>query len=113
MPTSSTTHVGRGYLIFVLSLAFLPVMDALAKLLSTRLPVLEIVWARHIVYAAAVVPLALWQGGWQGLQTRHPFWQLARGLCMCLASGCFFMAVSRMPVADAMAIFLCLSLIHI
>jgi drug/metabolite transporter (DMT)-like permease len=25
---------------------------------------------------------------------------------MCLASGCFFMAVSRMPVADAMAIFL-------
>ena len=107
MPTSSTTHVGRGYLIFVFSLAFLPVMDALAKLLSTRLPVLEIVWARHIVYAAAVVPLALWQGGWQGLQTRHPFWQLARGLCMCLASGCFFMAVSRMPVADAMAIFLC------
>jgi drug/metabolite transporter (DMT)-like permease len=26
---------------------------------------------------------------------------------MCLASGSFFMAVSRMPVADAMAIFLC------
>lgn len=81
-------------------------MDALAKLLSTRLPVLEIVWARHVVYAMAVVPFAVWGKGWRGLRPRHPAWQLARGLCMCLASGCFFMAVSRMPVADAMAIFL-------
>jgi drug/metabolite transporter (DMT)-like permease len=96
----------RGYLIFAASLAFLPVMDALAKLLSTRLPVMEIVWARHIVYAAAVVPFATWGRGWRGLVPRHPLWQLARGLCMCLASGCFFMAVARIPVADAMAIFL-------
>ncbi|MCX7059027.1 MAG: DMT family transporter [Proteobacteria bacterium] len=100
-------NVRRGYLIFIAALAFLPLMDAIAKLLSTRLPVIEIVWARHIVYALAVVPLALLRDGWQGLRTRHPGWQLARGLCMCLASGCFFMAVSRMPVADAMAIFLC------
>ncbi len=102
----AASQLRRGYLIFAASLAFLPVMDAIAKLLSTRLPVLEIVWARHIVYAAAVVPLATWNRGWQGLKPRHPLWQLARGTCMCLASGCFFMAVSRMPVADAMAIFL-------
>jgi len=104
---SGQLNVRRGYLIFVASLAFLPLMDAIAKLLSTRLPVLEIVWARHVVYAFAVVPLALLRDGWRGLGTRHPWWQLARGGCMCLASGCFFMAVSRMPVADAMAIFLC------
>lgn len=101
-----TDHPARGYLIFAASLVFLPVMDAIAKLLSTRLPVMEIVWARHIVYAAAIVPFATWRRGWRGLVPRHPLWQLARGLCMCLASGCFFMAVSRMPVADAMAIFL-------
>ena len=106
MSDRGTDHTGRGYLIFAASLVFLPVMDAIAKLLSTRLPVLEIVWARHIVYAAAILPFATWHRGWRGLLQRHPLWQLARGLCMCLASGCFFMAVSRMPVADAMAIFL-------
>jgi len=106
LPSETESHVRRGYLIFAASLTFLPVMDAIAKLLSTRLPVLEIVWARHVVYAAAVVPLATWNQGWRGLTPRHPGWQLARGICMCLASGCFFMAVSRMPVADAMAIFL-------
>lgn len=107
MDDSNHPHLARGYLIFAASLALLPLMDAIAKLLSTRLPVLEIVWARHIVYAFAVVPLALLRDGWRGLSTRHPLWQLARGGCMCLASGSFFMAVSRMPVADAMAIFLC------
>ncbi len=107
MPHSGSSHVRRGYLIFAASLAFLPLMDAIAKLLSTRLPVIEIVWARHVVYALAVVPFALLRDGVRGLRSRHPFWQLARGTSMCLASGCFFMAVSRMPVADAMAIFLC------
>ena len=106
MPHGPQATVRRGYLIFAASLAFLPLMDAIAKLLSTRLPVMEIVWARHIVYAAAVVPLTIWTLGLRGLLPRHPLWQLARGLCMCLASGCFFTAVSRMPVADAMAIFL-------
>jgi drug/metabolite transporter (DMT)-like permease len=104
---SGESHVGHGYLIFVASLALLPLMDGIAKLLSARLPVLEIVWARHVVYALAVVPLALLRDGWRGLATRHPWWQLARGACMALASGSFFMAVARMPVADAMAIFLC------
>lgn len=107
MPAPPEAHPRRGYLIFVASLAFLPLMDGIAKLLSVRLPVLEIVWARHVVYALAVVPIALWQGGWRGLHTRHPGWQLMRGACMGLASGCFFMAVARMPVPDAMAIFLC------
>ncbi len=102
----SKDHPTRGYLIFAASLSLLPVMDAIAKLLSTRLPVVEIVWARHVVYAVAIVPLTLWQLGLAGLRPRHPWWQLARGGCMCLASGCFFLAVSRMPVADAMAIFL-------
>ena len=84
----SEGHTARGYLIFAASLSLLPVMDATAKLLSTRLPVVEIVWARHVVYAAAIVPLTVWQLGIRGLRPRHPWWQLARGGCMCLASGC-------------------------
>ena len=83
MPDRAQAAVRRGYLIFTASLAFLPLMDAIAKLLSTRLPVMEIVWARHIVYAAAVVPLTFLSLGVRGLLPRHPLWQLARGICMC------------------------------
>ena len=99
-------HVTRGRLVFAAALAILPIMDAIAKLLSTRLPVVEIIWARFVVYSAAAVPIALLRHGRAGLVPRHPGWQLVRGTCTGLSSGAFFMAVSRMPVADAMAVFL-------
>ncbi|MBS0374567.1 MAG: DMT family transporter [Proteobacteria bacterium] len=99
-------HVGRGRLIFAAALTILPFMDAIAKLLSARLPVLEITWARFVVYAAIVVPAALARHGPRGLVPRHPGWQLVRGACTGLSSAAFFVAVSRMPVADSMAIFL-------
>jgi len=96
----------RGRLIFVAALSILPVMDAIAKLLSARLPVVEIIWARFVVYALAILPVAFLRLGRGALVPRNPGWQLLRGAATGLASAAFFMAVSRMPVADAMAIFL-------
>lgn len=107
MPSSDArreTH--RGRVLFVLSLSILPVMDAIAKLLSARLPVIEITWARFVVYTLAILPIALVRLGPRGLVPRHPLWQLVRGAASGLSSAAFFMAVARMPVADAMAIFL-------
>jgi drug/metabolite transporter (DMT)-like permease len=107
MRRSDTGHgTTRGRLIFIASLSILPVMDAIAKLLSARLPVVEIIWARFVVYSLAIVPIALLRLGPRGLLPRHWGWQLVRAVSSGLSSAAFFMAVARMPVADAMAIFL-------
>jgi len=80
-------------------------MDAIAKLLSHRLPTLEIVWARFLFYALAVVPFAIRRHGRAALRPSHVKLQLLRGALLALSALTFFSAIARMPLADAMAIF--------
>jgi drug/metabolite transporter (DMT)-like permease len=94
-----------GALTMVAALAILPGMDAIAKLLSGHLPVLEIVWARHVVYALLLLPAAIRRHGLALCRPRRPLWQLLRGGLMALSAMMFFSAVARIPLADAMSVF--------
>jgi drug/metabolite transporter (DMT)-like permease len=94
-----------GALTMVGALAILPGMDAIAKLLSGHLPVLEIVWARYVVYALLLLPAALRRHGLALFRPRRPLWQLLRGGLMALSAMMFFSAVARIPLADAMSVF--------
>ena len=81
-----------------------PFMDALAKLLSSRYPVLQLVWARFFFHFLLVLPIALWRHGGSVLLVPRPALQIGRGLCLMGATLCFFAAIRTIPLADAIAL---------
>jgi drug/metabolite transporter (DMT)-like permease len=95
----------RGVGLLVTALAVLPAMDTIAKVLSGHLPVLEVAWARFLVYAALVLPVALWRHGIASLRLPDAPIQIARGALLAASAFMFFSAIAHMPLADAMAIF--------
>jgi drug/metabolite transporter (DMT)-like permease len=94
-----------GAITMIAALAFLPAMDAIAKLLSGHLPIVEIVWARYLFYALAVIPLAYWRHGRAVVRPARPALQLLRATLLAMSALMFFSAIARMPLADAMAVF--------
>ena len=86
-------------------------MDTVVKLLTARLPSVQILF---VVYGVGVLPPLLWclaTGNAAALRSRRPLVQLVRGLAMLLASMLFFHALSRLPLADAYALLFTMPLI--
>jgi drug/metabolite transporter (DMT)-like permease len=106
-PASSTGshHPTLAAATLIAALVLLPAMDAIAKLLSAHLPRLEIVWARYLFCALAVVPVAFWKHGRTVLRPARPRLQCLRAALMATSALMFFSAIARMPLADAIAVF--------
>jgi drug/metabolite transporter (DMT)-like permease len=94
-----------GVATLIAGLLVLPVMDAIAKLLSGHLPTLEVAWGRFLFYSVALVPLAWLNHGSSILRPARPRLQLIRGALLALSGLMFFFSIARMPLADAMAVF--------
>jgi len=94
----------RGIALMVGAMMVVPFMDALAKLLSSRYPVLQLVWARFFFHFLLVLPIALWRHGGSVLAAPPPTLQIGRGLCLMGATICFFGAIRTIPLADAIAL---------
>jgi len=94
----------RGIALMVGAMMVVPFMDALAKLLSSRYPVLQLVWARFFFHFLLVLPIALWRHGGSVLAAPAPTLQIGRGLCLMGATICFFGAIRTIPLADAIAL---------
>lgn len=78
-------------------------MDAVAKFLTERYPVSQVVWARYVFH---VVLLFAWLG-WRTpmvLRTRRLGLQLGRSLLLLLTTFFFFTALSFMALVDASVI---------
>ena len=91
-------------LMLLAGLQLLPVVDGLARYLSAEYSVLLLAWGRYVSHLAAVLPVAVWRHGRDALWPPSPWLQLLRGALLVLATLCFFGAVSRMPVADSIAV---------
>lgn len=89
-----------------LAMAVLPFIDVIAKHLGqTGVPILLIVWARVAFGTVLTLPLALQQGGRRALWPDRPAYHTARAAFLLCATGLFFLSLSYMPIADALAIF--------
>jgi len=87
------------------SVSVFAVMDSLVKWLAADYPIYQIMFFRS---AVAVLPISLFimvAGGWRVLKTAHPRLHVLR--CCIGVSAMFtaFTGISKMPLADAMAIF--------
>lgn len=81
------------------------VMDAAGKYLTDEYSTVQISWARfafHIL--TALVLIAVTDRGWTLLRSARPGLQLWRSALLAGATGCYFLAVRYIPLADAAAI---------
>jgi len=92
--------LARGALFMVAAAFFFAAMSAAVKAAAVSLPLPMVVFFRN---AVALVVLAPWviPRGWTFLATEHLGGHLLRGLAGLSAMACFFYAISRIRLADA------------
>ncbi|MBO67930.1 MAG: hypothetical protein CL398_06420 [Acidiferrobacteraceae bacterium] len=88
----------------IAAMLIVPFMDAIAKSLSSRFPILQIVWGRFFFHFIIIAPLVFYREKWGVFSTEKPFWQISRGLFLLAATLCFFGAIKYIPLADATAL---------
>lgn len=83
----------------------LPMLDGIAKGLSARYPVAQVVWARYLFHLLALLPILLLRLPLRALVPERVGAQLTRGALLLASSWLFFTAIARMPLATALALF--------
>ena len=88
----------------LLAWAILPVMDGIAKHLSSDLPVLQIVWARYFFTVVIVLFFMFFFFRKQLVWTSKPKLQFTRGLILLFANILFFYSISIISLAKALTL---------
>jgi drug/metabolite transporter (DMT)-like permease len=96
--------VRRGMLLMLVAVSLLPVMDAIAKELAVRYPVLQVTWGRYVFTLLCILPQLLWRYRTELLDIPQPGLQLVRGLAQLAATFLFFLTLTFLPLADTVAL---------
>ena len=96
--------VRRGMLLMLVAVSLLPVMDAIAKELATRYPVLQVTWGRYFFTLLCILPQLLYRYRTELLDIPQPGLQLVRGLAQLAATFLFFLTLTYLPLADTVAL---------
>ena len=113
------SNVLLGIALLCLGLFIVPINDALAKYLSDEIGILEIIWARFFGHFIILVPLVYYLRGKASFFNSNTKHQVARGLFIFLGTAFFYIAITNIPLANALSLLLVapiivvLSLIHI
>jgi len=94
----------RGIALMVLASLLFPVGDAIAKYLIGSYDVILIVWLKFVVQTSLVVLVMVMTLPLSTFKTRRPLVQIGRGLAGIGSYGTFLVALSYIPLADAIAI---------
>ncbi len=95
-----------GIVFLCLGLLIVPVNDALAKYLSSDLKILEIIWARFFGHFILLVPIAYYLKGNSGFFNAATKPQFTRGLFIFLGTAFFYIAITEIPLANALSLLL-------
>lgn len=100
------TRIPLGPLSALMATVFFSINDVTIKFLSGDYALHEIVLIRSLIglslLLAIIVPL---QGGFSVLRTRRLSAHMLRGVCVVFANTSFFLGLSVLPLADAVAVF--------
>ena len=100
-------NIPLAMILMISAMLVLPIMDAIAKVLSTWYGVTpaQITFGRFAFQTLFFVPIVVWYYGLGGLVTQHFWLNFLRGALIGGAVLLFFTAIRTMPLADAIAIF--------
>jgi drug/metabolite transporter (DMT)-like permease len=109
MATAETVDSSRstsaGILLMTLAMLSIPVVDGLAKYLSTDYSPLFIGWARYAVACLIVLPSAAAMHGPRIFPTEQHGLHLLRTAFLVISMTFYFLAVARIPLATAISTF--------
>ena len=88
----------------LLAWCILPVMDGIAKYLSSDIPVLQIVWARYFFTVVITLTFMLSFFRKQLVWTSKPKLQITRGLILVVANILFFYSISIISLTKALTL---------
>lgn len=94
----------HGAIVFISAGLVFVATDSLTKTLVAHVPVVHVVFGRHVAYLVAVLLLAGGRHPARLLATRRPWTQLARGLVMFGATATYFYSLSLLPMAEVSAL---------
>lgn len=94
-----------GLSLMAVAMITIPVIDAIAKYLSSYLPPLEISFARFFILIFILAPIVVYRSGWRGMVPPQLWLHFLRGIGIAGATGFFFSALQSMPMADTAAVF--------
>jgi drug/metabolite transporter (DMT)-like permease len=102
MPNTKNPLVG--IVLMVVAMLIIPMMDGIAKDLSTRYSITQITWARYFIHFSLMLPLVLTQFSWRTLLPKNPGLQILRSCLLMCSTFLYFWAISLIPLADAIAL---------
>lgn len=94
-----------GILLMATCMTIFPLMDAVSKLLQDRHHVAEVIFGRSLVYFLLLFPFLIYQLGFRWLTPHRPWLQVLRGTLAAASTTLFTLAISLLPLTDALAIF--------
>lgn len=100
---SRRSESGLGIVLMAAGMFLFSAVDTQAKFLTDTLHPLQIAWSRQLgLFIGVVILLAM--RGRSVLHTQHPFLQITRGALAAGSATLFIVAVSFVPLADAVAV---------
>jgi len=82
-----------------------PIIDAIAKIMSAEMSPIQISWSRFAITLVVLAPVIVLRGGWGALRPPQFGLHMLRGAGIAGATVFFFGALASMPMADVAAIF--------
>ena len=98
-------HALKAILLLVLGMSFIPLNDALIKIMSQRLPLAEIVTMRAVISLAILVVFTNGFRSVLALNSRTILLFVLRGMCLVAAIYFYFLALSSLPISTVVSIF--------
>lgn len=102
----ASERILAGIGLVLLAVACFSLVDATTKLATAGVPILMAMWFRYAFQAAATTAVLLPRYGTMLLRTRHPRYQLLRGLLLFASSLLAFLSLRYMPLAEFTAVVL-------
>jgi drug/metabolite transporter (DMT)-like permease len=93
-----------GILLLIAGSFVLPAMDSAAKVLAQRYSITEVVWARYLFNFLLMIPLIVARYGLRGFLPPRPTLQVLRAVVLMISTAFYFWGISRLPIADALAL---------
>jgi len=95
-------HPMMGFALMTAAMLMLPLSDGIVKLLSDEYPILFLNWARYLVGGLIFVPLAVPVVKNNRLTSDQVFALSGRTILHVTAVSLYFLAIARVPIADAL-----------
>ena len=94
----------RAIILNLIAHTVIPLNYAIAKYLSTEIPIFQIIWARHCFTVLLSLPILFFFFKSNFVWTEKPILQLIRGLLLLGTNICFYYAVSHISLSKALAL---------